>query len=42
LGIVLAFAFAYQYFFAWFALGIIGILLHYPRRDDIVSASYKK
>jgi hypothetical protein len=42
LGIVLAFAFSYQYFFAWFALGIIGIILHFPRRADVVSASYKK
>jgi hypothetical protein len=42
LGIVLAFAFSYQYFFVWFALGILGIILHFPRRDDVVSASYKK
>ena len=42
LGIVLAFAFSYQYFFAWFALGILGIILHFPRRDDVVAASYKK
>jgi hypothetical protein len=42
LGMVLAFAFSYQYFFAWFALGILGIILHFPRRDDVVSASYKK
>lgn len=42
LGIVLAFAFSYQYFFAWFALGIIGIILHFPRRDDVIAASYKR
>ncbi len=42
LGIVLAFAFSYQYFFVWFALGILGFILHFPRRDDVVSASYKK
>lgn len=42
LGLVLAFAFAYQYFFAWFALGILGIILHFPRRDDVAAASYKK
>jgi hypothetical protein len=42
LGMVLAFAFSYQYFFAWFALGILGIILHFPRRDNVVSASYKK
>lgn len=42
LGLLLAFAFAYQYFFLWFALGILGILLHFPRRDDVIAASYKK
>lgn len=42
LGMVLAFAFAYQYFFLWFALGILGIILHFPRRADVVAASYKK
>ncbi len=39
LGMVLAFAFSYQYFFAWFALGILGFLLHFPRRDDVIAAS---
>lgn len=42
LGIVLAFAFSYQYFFVWFALGIIGVGLHFPRREDVIAASYKK
>ncbi len=42
LGIVLAFAFSYQYFFLWFALGILGIILHFPRRDTLIAASYKK
>ena len=42
LGMVLAFALSYQYFFAWFALGILGILLHFPRRDAVIAASYKK
>ncbi len=42
LGLVLAFAFSYQYFFAWFALGILGIVLHFPKRDNINAASYKK
>jgi hypothetical protein len=41
LGMVLAFAFSYHYFFAWFALGIFGILLHFPRRADLIAASYK-
>ncbi len=42
LGIVLAFAFSYQYFFVWFALGMLGIILHFPRRDDVIAAGYKK
>jgi F0F1-type ATP synthase membrane subunit c/vacuolar-type H+-ATPase subunit K len=42
LGFVLAFAFSYQYFFLWFALGIVGIILHFPRRDDVMAATYKK
>lgn len=42
IGVVLAIAFAYQYFFLWIVFGIIGIILHFPRQDDVVSASYKK
>ena len=42
LGIVLAFAFSYQYFFVWFAVGMLGIILHFPRRDAVIAASYKK
>ena len=42
IGLVLAFAFDYQYFFAFFALGILGMLLHFPRQDDILAAGYKK
>lgn len=41
LGLMLAFAFDYQYFFLWIALGILGMLLHFPKRSDIVAASYK-
>ena len=41
-GVVLAFAFAYQYFFLWFALGILGTILHFPKRDDLIAASYKR
>lgn len=40
-GLVLAFAFDYQYFFLWFALGILGTILHFPRRDNLIAASYK-
>src|SRR5215218_5563976 len=32
LGLILALAFNYQYFFFWVALGLIGILLHFPRK----------
>jgi F0F1-type ATP synthase membrane subunit c/vacuolar-type H+-ATPase subunit K len=42
LGLMLAFAFDYQYFFFWIALGIIGMLLHFPKRNDIIAANYKK
>ncbi len=41
-GLVLAFAFSYQYFFLWFALGILGIILHFPRRENLIAASFKK
>ena len=42
LGLVLAFAFSYQYFLIWFAIGILGILFHFPRRHNIHLATYKK
>ena len=38
LGLVLAFVFDYQYFFAWIALGMIGVLLHFPRRTNLLAA----
>ena len=41
LGLVLAFAFDYQYFFLWIVLGILGTLLHLPKKSDIIAASYK-
>jgi len=40
-GLVLAFALSYQYFFLWFALGILGTILHFPKRDNLIAASYK-
>lgn len=40
LGLVLAFAFSYQYFFVWFAVGIIGIFLHFPRRKELLDAAF--
>ena len=41
-GLVLAFALSYQYFFLWFALGILGTILHFPSRENLIAASYKK
>lgn len=41
-GLVLAFAFSYQYFFLWFLVGILGTILHFPKRDNLIAASYKK
>lgn len=42
MGLILAFAFNYQYFFLWFALGVLGILLHFPKRNDFLAAGFKK
>lgn len=42
LGVVLAFAFNYQYFFLWFILAIIGMFLHYPKRQNYHDANFKK
>ena len=39
IGMVLAVAFAYPYFYIWFALGILGIFLHFPRRKHLLDAS---
>ena len=41
-GFVLAFAFNYQYFFIWLALGILGIILHFPKRESLHLATYQK
>jgi F0F1-type ATP synthase membrane subunit c/vacuolar-type H+-ATPase subunit K len=41
MGMIVAFAFSYQYFFLWFALGIAGIILHFPRRKHLLAASGK-
>ncbi len=35
-GMVLAFAFEYQYFFVWIILGVGASLFHFPKRDDVV------
>lgn len=41
-GLALAFAFDYQYFFLWIALGIVGMALHFPRRNELRAASCKR
>lgn len=41
-GICLAFAFDYQYFFIWIALGILAMILHFPKRDILYAASMQK
>ncbi len=42
IGMSLAFAFDYQYFFAWFILGIVATLLHFPKQNDLLAAGYKQ
>ncbi|MFT3745003.1 MAG: hypothetical protein QM785_12010 [Pyrinomonadaceae bacterium] len=42
IGLVAAFIANYQYFFIFFALGILGMLFHMPKRNDIHAATFKK
>ena len=42
IGMVLAVAFAYPFFYLWSALGIFGIFLHFPRRQRLLDATFKK
>lgn len=39
IGLVLAIAFGYQYFYLWLIVGFIGIFLHFPRRKHLYDAS---
>ncbi len=41
-GLALAFAFDYQYFFLWIGLGVVGMILHFPKRDELHAASFRK
>jgi hypothetical protein len=41
-GLLLVFQQSYQYFFLFFALAILGFILHFPRREHLIAASYKK
>lgn len=40
-GIFVAFVFDFRFFFAFSSLGIVGTLLHFPRRNDLHAANYK-
>ena len=42
MGLILAFVFNYQYFFLWSALGLLGVLLQFPKRTDFLAADFKK
>ena len=43
LGVILAFVFDHPYFYLWIALGIIGILFHFPRKGNLYAAAgYKQ
>jgi len=41
LGLILALAFDYPYFYVWLALGIFGVLLNFPRKGSLDAATYK-
>ena len=41
IGLFLAVAFTYQYFFLFSLLGIVGTALHLPKRDDVHSATFR-
>jgi hypothetical protein len=39
-GLLTVFLLDFQYFFLWFVLGILGLLLHFPRRDPFHAAAF--
>jgi hypothetical protein len=41
LGVLLAFAAAYSYFFLFSGLGILGTILHFPSRESLLAAGLK-
>ena len=41
-GLMLAFIAQYQYFFAWFALGMLGMLVHFPLRKNVINATSER
>jgi len=40
LGLILALAFDYPYYYLWIALGAFGVLLHFPRKGNLDAANY--
>lgn len=42
LGFLLAITIEYQYFFIWFAVGILGIILHFPKEKYLLAVTFKK
>ena len=40
LGLILALAFDYPYFYLWIALGAFGIILNFPRKTSLDAATY--
>jgi len=42
LGLMLAFAFDYQYFFLFSVVGIVATLLHFPRRSSVHAAAFRQ
>lgn len=41
LGLILALAWEYPYFYLWIALGTLGILMNFPRRSNLTAATYE-
>jgi|SRR6476661_6196693 len=41
LGLILALVFNYHYFYFWIALGLTGILLHFPRKGNLDAAMFQ-
>lgn len=41
-GLLLVFVQSYQYFFIFFFLGILAILLSFPKRDDVMAAGFRR
>jgi hypothetical protein len=38
LGLILAFAFDHPYFYLWIIVGTLGVLLHFPRKQNLDAA----